>query len=162
MFAALIVVVVGTLFGPMLGSRLDLVTDGIDAWESAVKKVVADKKKRRETLAFVDTVRKEVVVRRRNFADSMTQYLKVDARYDASAEDYEAALIQLNTTWTEQETWLLDRRFALKEMMTQAEWTAAVAQVDAALNEQWDTLKEAQKKLSNNLKKREKRAARHH
>ena len=162
MFAALIIVLVGALFGPMLGPRMDQVNDGIDAWESAVKKVVAEKEKKQEALSLIQSVRDELKVRRVQYAEALEQYLKVDAVYSATAEDYEAALSKLNTVWTEQETWLIGRRFDLRDLMTEAEWKESLQLVDAELSDQWDKLKTAQKNLQTNLRKREKKAARHH
>jgi len=161
-FAALIIVLVGALFGPMLSPGIDQVNDGLDAWESAVKKVVAEKEKKQAALSLFQSVREELKVRRVQYAEALEQYLKVDAVYSATAEDYEAAMNNLNAVWTEQETWLVGRRFDLRDLMTEAEWRESVQLVDTELSDQWDKLKTAQKSLQTNLRKRERKAARHH
>lgn len=162
MFSILIIALVGALFGPMLGPQLDQVKDSVAAWDTAVKKVVTDKEKQTEALALVDSVKEELKVRRTQFASALETFLKTDAVYGATAEDYEAAVVTLNTIWSEQEAWLVDQRFDLRDLMTDGEWIEAIAIVDGELQGQWDKLKEAQVTLKENLRKREKKAARHH
>lgn len=160
MFTALMLTLAAAVLGPMIGPigpKVDHVQDSVDAWHKVVKTVIEDDQKEAEAIALIDKVDEEMKTRRALIGNAVTEYLKVDSAYKATPEDYEAAIVTLNSVWSEQEAWLLENLVTLKGLMTDAEWQKAVEIVDEKLKEQWDTIKETQKILRDNyLRKKEK------
>lgn len=150
-WSLLIMTIIAIAGGASLG--IEQVDDGIDAWESAVKKVVVDKDQKKAAVEFVDQVRKETVERRKHLADALSAYLKLEAAYDASQEEIDQAIITLNTVWTGEERWLYNKRAELQKMLSSDEWEEALALVNKDLEGHWDALKKSQKKARETYEK---------
>jgi hypothetical protein len=162
MFTALMVVLAGAIFGSMIGGPgIDQVGSTMDAWKKAAKASVEDDQKEDEALALLEKVKAEMPTHNAALADAVSKYLKIDANYSATAEDYEAAIVEVNNSWTQQETWLVDQRFALQALMTDSEWNKALSIVNEELKENWDTIKETQKKLRDMYLKKVKKVEKH-
>ena len=154
MFWTLAIVGIIALAGGGLSMGVHQVEEGIDAWEGAVKSVVKDKQKKKEAVAFVETVRKDVAVRRTELGKAMAAYLEREADYNATPEELDRSIETFNDKWTEEETWLIDQRFALQEKLTPEEWQAALKRVDEKIGGHWDALKKAQKAAHDEYEKR--------
>ena len=150
-WSLLIMTIIAVAGGASMG--IEQVEDGINAWEDAVKKSVEDDAKKDEAVAFVEDVRKQMAERRAKLGDALSKYLKIEAKYGATTDEVDSAIETLNAIWTEQERWLIDKRFELKEMLTDKEWEAALTYVDKELQGHWDKLKESQKKAREQYEK---------
>lgn len=127
-----------------LNFGVNQVDEGVDAWEKAIKSVVKDKSRKKEFETEFKKTRAEIVERRNLISKAMADFLKVESRYDATQDEEENAIHKLNDVWTEQERWLVSKRFEIQEMLTPEEWQTALKKVDEALSEHWDVLKESQ------------------
>jgi hypothetical protein len=143
MFWSLVIMAIIAVTGD-LNFGVNQVDEGVDAWEKAIKSVVEDKSRKKEFETEFKKTRAEIAERRTLLSKAMAAFLKVESRYDATQDDEEKAIHELNDVWTEQERWLMNKRFEMQEMLTPEEWQTALKQVDEALSEHWDVLKESQ------------------
>jgi hypothetical protein len=154
MFWTLAIVSLIALAGGGLSMGVHQVDEGIDAWEGAVKSVVKDREKKKDAVAFIETVRKDVAVKSAELGKAMAAYLEREADYNASPEELDSSLETFNEVWSEDETWLIDQRFALQEKLTPEAWQAALTRVDEKIGGHWDALKKAQKTAREKYEKR--------
>jgi len=159
MFTALITALAAVLLGPLLAGNTDHAGDTIKAWRDATKDVVEDDQKKEEALALIDKTLEELEGRKATFGTAFAKYQSLNANYDATMEDYEAGIVALNKVWSEQDRWLIDRRFALQALMTPEEFTEAQNRVSAELKDKWDEMKEQQEKLLDAYIKEQKKLA---
>ena len=100
-----------------------------DAWEKGIHKVVDDDKREASALMYVEEYRKTLDAMRLQQNDAMKRLFAADAKYDATLEDYEPAIEELNNLWVRADSITLNQRYKVKELLTDEEFAEVLAVV---------------------------------
>jgi len=98
-------------------------TTMLDDVDNLVSKNVKDGDRRKQAEAVVDQMQADLMVFRNSVFANQQAFIAVDARYDATPDDYRAAFDQLYAAWDVNEKEVLDQHLELKSHLTKEEWS---------------------------------------
>lgn len=121
-------------------------------WEKAIKKYVDDDAREEQAKGVLKSAVKSVKDSEKVVDEALQQYFDVDMGYNATAEDYEAAIKALQDVWIIADKQLIDERFNMKAVLTEKEWTDSIKYMKKKM-------KKVSKKVDKGVKKLEKKQA---
>jgi len=110
--------------GGGVGSGAILTSSGIDDISEQVAIVVQDETRVRSAAQTLKGLRKEIKAFEKSFAKSGRKLNKLYEDHADNREEALAILAELNSEWKVGQESALDARFALRDTMTEDEWTA--------------------------------------
>lgn len=122
----------------------DQFEDTMKMWHRAVKKSVDDDVRRDEALLIVDSAASALQKKETALVTAYETFLSVNRQYGASEAEYELAAERTEVVWRETDRILLEKRAALRRLLTDEEWKAVLGRIGEA-SLKWE--KAIQKKL---------------
>jgi histone H1/5 len=115
-------------------------------WGKAIVKYVDDDEREKQAEEIKKTAKKLLKETRKGANEALEQYFAVDQRYDATLEDYEAAITSLNKVWIIADKQLIGERFKMQEVLTEKEWVKCVKYVEKKMSKVRKDVKKGVKK----------------
>jgi len=112
------------LGGPGAGSGAILTSSGVEDLRDRVAVVVDDEARRRSAAATLGGLKKDVRAFERVYASSGRKLNDLYSDHETGRAAALAILDGLNSEWAEGQQRALDARFALRDGLTEAEWSA--------------------------------------
>ena len=167
MLTATIIVAISVALGVGLsGGGPEPYQETLDNWEKAIKKYVDDDAREEQAKAVLKDAVKSVKDSEKVVDEALQQYFAVDMGYNATAEEYEAAIKALDDVWIIADKQLIDERFNMKDVLSEEEWTNSLKfmkkkmkKVSKKIDKGVKKLEKKQKKAEKKLAKEEKKAA---
>ena len=167
MLTATIIVAISVALGVGLsGGGPEPYQETLDNWDKAIKKYVDDDAREEQAKTVLKAAVKSVKDSEKVVDEALKKYFAVDRGYNATAEEYEAAIKALDDVWIIADKQLIDERFNMKEVLTDQEWTDSIKylkkkmkKVSKDVDKGVKKLEKKQIKAEKKLAKKEKKAA---
>jgi hypothetical protein len=146
MIMSIIIVAVAVSLGVGLqGDAVEVYAETYDVWEKAINKYVG-KNRKEEAKGIFKASKKSLKEQQKEANHVVIEYFEVDQRYDATLEEYYAALAAFEEVWTRADKNIVDDRYKLKELLTDKEWEECIKYTQKKTSKTYKKVKKAVKK----------------
>ncbi len=99
----------------------------IERMDALVQEIVLDKKRMKQARSVLKEMKKESKRFQKELSGIRGKLLSIDAKHDASLNEYRAVFKEADEAWFRTEKTLIELRFRMKDHMTRPEWRALFA-----------------------------------
>ncbi|PPI85361.1 hypothetical protein KEHDKFFH_02675 [Marinobacter maroccanus] len=124
----LVAIIVAFFLGGPNASGAILTQDMLKSFERLAQQAITEPARAEVVMQEVAALRDELKQFDKTFAKSGKVLTELYKDHDAGPADLQAELDLLNDEWEAAQSLALDRRFVIRDHMTEDEWAAAVAQ----------------------------------
>ena len=103
-------------------SALMLNASGADELVASIETTVSDDVRRPKAVLAVEGLKAEIVEFEQVFSDSRRQLDRLYVDHDDTSGEIREVYSELNAAWDAGQTYALDARFVLRDVMTEEEW----------------------------------------
>ena len=102
----------------------------VERMDMLVQEIVLDKKRMKQARSVLKEMKKESKRFQKELHGIRGKLLSIDAKHDASLDEYRAVFKQADDAWFRTETKLVELRFRMKDHMIRAEWKELFAALE--------------------------------